>query len=206
MRKQDRSNYGFDYDIDRDKQREIKRKERRRKKRRREAIIRLASSLALILVIIFAVSKLFNSNKKTVAKIETAIKTNDRDYIDKNMDRLGLIMDALRTSYSEDENEGKEFLNNCFKNLKLTYIEEKKVTGGKEITLEIENINYVDVYNSLGEDKSHKTYMNLLADEKSPKKKARVTIFVRNKVFKKKIYESRPFVNAILGGALDYAN
>lgn len=206
MRKQDRENYDFDYDIDRDKQREIKRKERRRKKRRREAIIRLLTSLALIVVIIFAVSKLFNSNKKTVAKIETAIKTNDRDYIDKNMDRLGLIMDALRTSYSEDENEGKEFLNNCFKNLKLTYIEEKKVTGGKEITLEIENINYVDVYNSLGEDKSHKTYMSLLADEKSPKKKARVTIFVRNKVFKKKIYESRPFVNAILGGALDYAN
>lgn len=203
MTRKDRSNQSFD--SDRDRQREIIRKKRRQKKRRREAIIRTGALVVLIFVLIFVVRSFFTSNKKTVANIETAIKTNDREYLDKNMDRLAIIMDALKTSYSEDEKEGEDFLKNCFKNLNFEYIEEKKVAGGKEVTLEIENINYVDAYNSLGEDKSHETYMKVLADEKTPRKKARVTIFIRNKALKKEVYESRPFVNGILGGALDYA-
>ena len=206
MRREDLENYDLDSNFERQKQRQMRRRKKIKQKRRRRVIFRLSAIGIIFLVFIFGGIRLFSSNKKTVAKIETAIKTNDREYMNKHMDRLGVILDALKSSYSTNGKEAEEFLTNNFKNLRLSYIEEKSVNGGKEVTLEIENVNYVDIYNSLGEDKSHQAYMKALVDAKAPKKKARVTIFVTNKRFTKTNYESRPFVNAILGGALDYAN
>ena len=186
--------------------REELRRKRRIKKRRRERILRTGLILVILLALVFAVRKLTSSNKKIASNIETAIKSYDEGYFDKNMDRMDVIMDALKKSYSKDEKEEKEFYEAAFKNLSISYIEEKKVEGGKELSLEIENVNYIDVYNSLEAGASHKDYIKALSSKDYPKKKARVSIFVRNKMFSKKIYESRPFVNAILGGALDYAN
>ncbi len=185
--------------------REELRRKRRIKKRRRERILRTGLILVILLALVFAVRKLTSSNKKIASNIETAIKSYDEGYFDKNMDRMDVIMDALKKSYSKDEKEEKEFYEAAFKNLSISYIEEKKVEGGKELSLEIENVNYIDVYNSLEAGASHEDYIKALSREDYPKKKARVSIFVRNKMFSKKIYESRPFVNAILGGALDYA-
>lgn len=186
--------------------REELRRKKRIKKRRRERILRIGFILVILLALIFAVRKLTSSNKKIASDIETAIKSYDEAYFDKNMDRIDVIMDALKKSYSKDEKEEKEFYEAAFKNLSITYIEEKKVEGGKELSLEIENVNYIDVYNSLEAGSSHEDYIKALSREDNPKKKARVSIFIRDKMFSKKIYESRPFVNAILGGALDYAN
>ncbi len=185
--------------------REELRRKRRIKKRRRERILRTGLILVILLALVFAVRKLTSSNKKIASNIETAIKSYDEGYFDKNMDRMDVIMDALKKSYSKDEKEEKEFYEAAFKNLSISYIEEKKVEGGKELSLEIENVNYIDVYNSLEAGASHEDYIKALSSKDYPKKKARVSIFVRNKMFSKKIYESRPFVNAILGGALDYA-
>lgn len=185
--------------------REELRRKRRIKKRRRERILRTGLILVILLALVFAVRKLTSSNKKIASNIETAIKSYDEGYFDKNMDRMDVILDALKKSYSKDEKEEKEFYEAAFKNLSISYIEEKKVEGGKELSLEIENVNYIDVYNSLEAGASHKDYIKALSSKDYPKKKARVSIFVRNKMFSKKIYESRPFVNAILGGALDYA-
>ncbi|MCI5971670.1 MAG: hypothetical protein MRZ08_01410 [Anaerococcus sp.] len=195
--------------VDGRESRNIRREELRRrkriKKRRKERIFRIGLILVILLALVFAVRKLTSSNKKIASNIETAIKSYDEAYFDKNMDRMDVIMDALKKSYSKDEKEEKEFYEAAFKNLSITYIEEKKVEGGKELSLEIENVNYIDVYNSLEAGASHEDYINALSSKDYPKKKARVSIFVRNKMFSKKIYESRPFVNAILGGALDYA-
>lgn len=185
--------------------REELRRKRRIKKRRRERILRTGLILVILLALVFAVRKLTSSNKKIASNIETAIKSYDEGYFDKNMDRMDVILDALKKSYSKDEKEEKEFYEAAFKNLSISYIEEKKVEGGKELSLEIENVNYIDVYNSLEAGASHEDYIKALSSKYYPKKKARVSIFVRNKMFSKKIYESRPFVNAILGGALDYA-
>ncbi len=186
--------------------REELRRKKRIKKRRRERILRIGFILVILFALIFAVRKLTSSNKKIASDIETAIKSYDEAYFDKNMDRMDVIMDALKKSYSKDEKEEKEFYEAAFKNLSITYIEEKKVEGGRELSLEIENVNYIDVYNSLEAGSSHEDYIKALSREDNPKKKARVSIFIRDKMFSKKIYESRPFVNAILGGALDYAN
>lgn len=186
--------------------REELRRKRRIKKRRRERILRTGLILVILLALVFAVRKLTSSNKKIASNIETAIKSYDEGYFDKNMDRMDVILDALKKSYSKDEKEEKEFYEAAFKNLSISYIEEKKVEGGKELSLEIENVNYIDVYNSLEAGASHEDYIKALSREDNPKKKARVSIFIRDKMFSKKIYESRPFVNAILGGALDYAN
>lgn len=186
--------------------REELRRKKRIKKRRRERILRIGFILVILFALIFAVRKLTSSNKKIASDIETAIKSYDEGYFEKNMDRMDVIMDALKKSYSKDEKEEKEFYEAAFKNLSITYIEEKKVEGGRELSLEIENVNYIDVYNSLEAGVSHEDYIKALSREDNPKKKARVSIFIRDKMFSKKIYESRPFVNAILGGALDYAN
>ncbi|WP_306483353.1 hypothetical protein [Anaerococcus sp.] len=196
--------------VDGRESRNIRREELRRrkriKKRRKERILRIGFILVILLALIFAVRKLTSSNKKIAGDIETAIKSYDEAYFEKNMDRMDVIMDALKKSYSKDEKEEKEFYEAAFKNLSITYIEEKKVEGGRELSLEIENANYIDVYNSLEAGSSHEDYIKALSREDNPKKKARVSIFIRDKMFSKKIYESRPFVNAILGGALDYAN
>ena len=186
--------------------REELRRKKRIKKRRRERILRIGFILVILFALIFAVRKLTSSNKKIASNIEIAIKSYDEAYFEKNMDRMDVIMDALKKSYSKDEKEEKEFYEAAFKNLSITYIEEKKVEGGKELSLEIENVNYIDVYNSLGAGASHEDYIKALSSKDYPKKKARVSIFIRDKMFSKKIYESRPFVNATLGGALDYAN
>lgn len=190
----------------RDIRREELRRRKRIKKRRKERILRIGFILVILLALVFAVRKLTSSNKRIASDIETAIKSYDEGYFEKNMDRMDVIMDALKKSYSEDEKEEKEFYEAAFKNLSITYIEEKKVEGGRELSLEVENVNYIDVYNSLEAGSSHEDYIKALSREGNPKKKARVSIFIRDKMFSKKIYESRPFVNAILGGALDYAN
>lgn len=190
----------------RDIRREELRRRKRIRKRRQERILRTGLILIILLALVFAVRKLTSSNKKIASDIETAIKSYDEGYFEKNMDRMDVIMDALKKSYSKDEKEEKEFYEAAFKNLSITYIEEKKVEGGRELSLEVENVNYIDVYNSLEAGVSHEDYIKALSREDNPKKKARVSIFIRDKMFSKKIYESRPFVNAILGGALDYAN
>lgn len=189
----------------RENKRDAERRHRRKIRRRRETIIRILVLLFIIFAVFFSYKKLISSNKKQVGMIQTAIKNDDEEYFSKKMDRMAVIMDVLKKSYSKDDKENKEFYQAVFSNLSINYIEEKSVEGGKEVSLEIENVNYIDVYKALGEDKSHEAYMKALKNKDAPRKKARVSIFIRDKIFSKKIYESRPFVNAILGGALDYA-
>src|SRR5690625_3476566 len=115
--------------VDGRESRNIRREELRRrkriKKRRKERIFRIGLILVILLALVFAVRKLTSSNKKIASNIETAIKSYDEAYFDKNMDRMDVIMDALKKSYSKDEKEEKEFYEAAFKNLSITYIEEK---------------------------------------------------------------------------------
>lgn len=155
----------------RDIRREELRRRKRIRKRRQERILRTGLIIVILLALVFAVRKLTSSNKKIASDIETAIKSYDEGYFEKNMDRMDVIMDALKKSYSEDEKEEKEFYEAAFKNLSITYIEEKKVEGGRELSLEVENVNYIDVYNSLEAGSSHENYIKALSREDNPKKR-----------------------------------
>ncbi|WP_243342310.1 hypothetical protein [Anaerococcus sp. AGMB09787] len=185
------------------KARAARRAERRRRERRRKF---LALGIIILLLIVLAFTFFKNSTKRQISKMTAAIKTNDTAYLEKKMDKMDEIIKALGESYSEDEKEVKEFLASNFKNLTIEYVGEEKTDGGKEVSLDISNVNYIDIYDSLGANPSHKVYMDKLANENSPKNKTSVKILIKKSLFRNQIYESRPFVNAILGKALDYTD
>lgn len=185
------------------KARAARRAERRRRERRRKF---LALGIIILLLIVLAFTFFKNSTKRQISKMTAAIKTNDTAYLEKKMDKMDEIIKALGESYSEDEKEVKEFLASNFKNLTIEYVGEEKTDGGKEVSLDISNVNYIDIYDSLGANPSHKVYMDKLANENSPKNKTSVKILIKKSLFRNQIYESRPFVNAILGGALDHTD
>lgn len=184
------------------KARAARRAERRRRERRRKFL-----ALGIIfLLIILAFTFFKNSTKRQISKMTAAIKTNDTAYLEKKMDKMDEIIKALGESYSEDEKEVKEFLASNFKNLTIEYVDEEKTDGGKEVSLDISNVNYIDIYDSLGANPSHKAYMDKLSNENSQQNKTSVKILIKKSLFRNQIYESRPFVNAILGGALDHTD
>ena len=76
--------------LDERESRAIKREELRRrkriKKRRKERILRIGLILVILLALVFAVRKITSSNKRIASDIETAIKSYDEGYFDKNME------------------------------------------------------------------------------------------------------------------------
>lgn len=191
-------------DLDRKLDKRAKERARRRRlRKKRQRRRRLIATFALGLGLIFAIRAFATNTKRDVKNIANAIRENNMTYLKDKTDSLDKIIKTLGESYSKDEKEASEFLENNFKNLTVDYLKEEKVDGGREISLDVSNINYIDVYDSL-KDKSHQAYIKKLGDENTPKKKSTVKIFVKSSLFKNKIYESRPFVNAILGKALDY--
>ncbi|MCI7238730.1 MAG: hypothetical protein SOU08_06110 [Anaerococcus sp.] len=184
------------------KARAARRAERRKRERRRKIL-----ALGIIfLLIVLAFFYFKNSTSRQISKMTAAIKTNDTAYLSKNMDKMDEIIKTLGESYSEDEKEVEEFLASNFKNLTIEYVDTEKTDEGKEVSLDISNVNYIDTYDSLGANPSHKAYMDKLASEDSPQNKTSVKILIKKSLFRNQIYESRPFVNAILGGALDHTD
>ncbi|MDU2353170.1 MAG: hypothetical protein E7D92_00985 [Anaerococcus sp.] len=164
----------------------------------------------LIIGIPFAIYQLYISNvNRNVDKLTEAIQNQDMEYLEKKTDRLPIILDVLEKSYSEDPNKQKEFYDNNFKNLKVKVIGESKKSNGKEVTIEVSNVNYIDVFEKLPEDaddvKLHKDYMVALSDPNQELNTRKATVYFERKFNGYKFNESREFVNAILGGALEYA-
>lgn len=164
----------------------------------------------LIIGIPFAIYQLYISNvNRNVDKLTEAIQNQDMEYLEKKTDRLPIILDVLEKSYSEDPNKQKEFYDNNFKNLKVKVIDESKKSNGKEVTIEVSNVNYIDVFEKLPEDaddvKLHKDYMVALSDPNQELNTRKATVYFERKFNGYKFNESREFVNAILGGALEYA-
>lgn len=193
------------------KARNSKRNIHRKPKRRKVYIFPYIVILLLIVGIPFAIYQLYISNiDRSVDKLAEAIKTYDQDYLEDKTDRLPIILDVLEKSYSEDPNKQKEFYENNFKNLEVRVIDESKKSKGKEVTIEVSNVNYIDVFEKLpdemNDDKLHNDYMVALSDSNQELNTRKATVYFERKISGYKFDESREFINAILGGALEYAD
>ncbi|WP_296142154.1 hypothetical protein [uncultured Anaerococcus sp.] len=164
----------------------------------------------LIIGIPFGIYQFYISNvNRTVDGLEKAIKTYDTEYMENNTERLPIILEVLRTSYSDDGAKQEDFYNNNFENLDIEVESVEKQSRGKEVKLKISNVNYIDVYEKIedseDDEKTHGDYMVALSDPNQELNTREATIFLNRKINGYEINESRDFINAILGGALEYA-
>ena len=165
----------------------------------------------LILVIFSAIYYFINFNvNKNVEKLEKAIKTYDVTYLENNTDRLPIILDVLRKSYSDDSVKQEEFYDGNFSNLDLEVIEVTNKSKGKEVRLNVKNVNYIDIYDSVEGDEDqtvvHNNYVKKLLTPSKDRTVMEANIFLERTIKGYRVYETREFINAILGGALEYAD
>ena len=192
------------------KTKRVQRNNRRKPKRRSLFIFPYVIMALLIVGIPFSIYQFYVSNvDRTVKGLEEAIKTYDTEYIDQKTDRLPIILDVLRTSYSDNSKKQEEFYNNNFENLEIEVASQEKKSRGKEVKLKISNVNYIDVYEKIDDSeddqKIHNDYMAALADPNQEKNTREATVFLKRTISGYDTNESRDFINAILGGALEYA-
>lgn len=187
-----------------------RRRKAREKKRRRRTFGPYILILILLMTSIFFVARSISHNvDRTVARIESAIKNDDELFMKENMDRIDLIFEVLKKSYSEDEVKQKDFVKNNFKNLDIKVLNKLDIDGGKEISLRISNVNYVEEFDkvkNIEEINQHEEYMRKLSASDAKLKNTDAKIFLKKKLFGYDIYESREFINGIIGGALDLVN
>lgn len=187
-----------------------RRRKAREKKRRRRTFGPYILIFILIIASVFFISRSISHNvDRTVARIESAIKNDDEAFMKENMDRIDLIFDVLKKSYSEDEVKQEDFIKNNFKNLDIKVLNKLDIDGGKEISLRISNVNYVEEFDkvkNIEEANQHEEYMRKLSASDAKLKNTDAKIFLKKKLFGYDIYESREFINGIIGGALDLVN
>ena len=187
-----------------------RRRKAREKKRRRRTFGPYILIFILLIASVFFISRSISHNvDRTVARIESAIKSDDELFMKENMDRIDLIFDVLKKSYSEDEVKQEDFIKNNFKNLDIKVLNKLDIDGGKEISLRISNVNYVEEFDkvkNIEEANQHEEYMRKLSASDAKLKNTDAKIFLKKKLFGYDIYESREFINGIIGGALDLVN
>ena len=188
------------------KTRARKRKAREKRRRRRTFGPYILIFILLSAAIFFGVRSLSHNVDRTVDRIEKAIKTDDVAFMEDNMDRLDVIFEVLKKSYTEDPEKQADFVRNNFKNLDIKVLNKLDIDGGIEVTLKISNVNYVECFESvknLEEENQHEAYMKELSKDGADIKSTDAKIFLKKKLFGYEIYESREFINGIIGGALD---
>ena len=186
-------------------------KQHKRPRHRRLSLFPYVIMALLIIGIPFGIYQLYTSNvDRTVKKLDKAIKSHDIEFMEEKTERLPIILDVFEKSYSEDSDKQKEFYDSNFKNLEIQVLETERKPFGKEVKLSISNVNYIDIYDKVddseSDDKIHSDYMALLSDPNQEKNTREATIFLKRKFSGYDINESRDFINAILGGALEYAD
>lgn len=192
------------------KAKRVQRNNHKKPKRRSLFIFPYVIMALLIVGIPFSIYQFYVSSvDRTIKGLEEAVKTYDTEYIDQKTDRLPIILEVLRTSYSDDSKKQEGFYNNNFENLEIEVESQEKKSRGKEVKLKISNVNYIDVYEKIDDSeddqKIHNDYMAALSDPNQEKNTREATIFLKRTLSGYDINESRDFVNAILGGALEYA-
>lgn len=188
---------------------------RRRKhtppRRRKMSVLPYLILVILILGIFSAIYYFINFNvNKNVEKLEKAIKTYDVTYLEEKTDRLPIILDVLRKSYSDDSVKQEEFYDGNFSNLDLEVIDVTNKSNGKEVRLNVKNVNYIDIYDSVEGDEDqtvvHNNYVKKLLTPSKDRTVMEANIFLQRTIKGYRVYETRDFINAILGGALEYAD
>lgn len=188
------------------KTRERKRREREKRRRRKTFGPYILIFILLSAAIFFGVRSLSHNVDRTVDRIEKAIKTDDIAFMEDNMDRIDVIFEVLKKSYSEDAKKQDDFVRNNFKNLDIEDLNKLDIDGGMEVTLKISNVNYVECFEkvkNLEEENQHEAYMKELSKDGADIKSTDAKIFLKKKLFGYEIYESREFINGIIGKALD---
>lgn len=192
------------------KAQKAQRKPHTRPKRRRMSVLPYLIMAILIIGIPLGIYQIYVSNvDRSVKKLEEAIRTEDMAYLEENTDRLPLILDVLKKSYSEDGAKQEDFYKNMFENLDIEVINQEKNKLGKDVKVKVINVNYIDAYDSIeemdDESKIHQAYMELLASPSTQSSEIESSLYLKRKFSGYEIYESKEFINAILGGALEYA-
>ena len=180
-------------------------------RRRKMSVLPYLILVILILGIFSAIYYFINFNvNKSVDKLEKAIKTYDVTYLEEKTDRLPIILDVLRKSYSDDSVKQEEFYDGNFSNLDLEVIDVTNKSKGKEVRLNVKNVNYIDVYDSVEGDEDqtvvHNNYVKKLLTPSKDRTVMEANIFLERTIKGYRVYETRDFINAILGGALEYAD
>lgn len=183
-------------------------KRNRRKRKQRDSLIKLLLVFIILMIPLFLYQKFINTPQRTINKAVSSIKNLDYEKQEKYFDKITNVEDILKKSYSSDKKEQEEFLKANFANLKVDVKGKKKTKDGLEVEVDVTNISYVDVYDNLKNKDTnvHATYIKKLSNEKQNKLTIRAKLLLEKKFTYYKIYESRDFVNGILGGALKYSD
>ena len=180
----------------------------RRKRKQRDSLIKLLLVFIILMIPLFLYQKFINTPQRTINKAVSSIKNLDYEKQEKYFDKITNVEDILKKSYSSDKKEQEEFLKANFANLKVDVKSKKRTRDGLEVEVDVTNISYVDVYDKLKNKDTnvHTTYIKNLSNDKQNKLTIRAKLLLEKKFTYYKIYESRDFVNGILGGALKYSD
>ena len=183
-------------------------KRNRRKRKQRDRLIKLLLVFIILMIPLFLYQKFINTPQRTINKAVSSIKNLDYENQEKYFDKITNVEDILKKSYSSDKKEQEEFLKANFANLKVDVKGKKKTKDGLEVEVDVTNISYVDVYDNLKNKDTnvHATYIKNLSNDKQNKLTIRAKLLLEKKFTYYKIYESRDFVNGLLGGALKYSD
>lgn len=180
----------------------------RRKRKQRDRLIKLLLVFIILMIPLFLYQKFINTPQRTIKRAVSSIKNLDYEKQEKYFDKIINVEDILKKSYSSDKKEQEEFLKANFANLKVDVKSKKRTRDGLEVEVDVTNISYVDVYDNLKNKDTnvHTTYIKNLSNDKQNKLTIRAKLLLEKKFTYYKIYESRDFVNGILGGALKYSD
>ena len=180
----------------------------RRKRKQRDSLIKLLLVFIILMIPLFLYQKFINTPQRTIKRAVSSIKNLDYEKQEKYFDKITNVEDILKKSYSSDKKEQEEFLKANFANLKVDVKGKKKTKDGLEVEVDVTNISYVDVYDNLKNKDTnvHATYIKNLSNDKQNKLTIRAKLLLEKKFTYYKIYESRDFVNGLLGGALKYSD
>ncbi|MFQ7349326.1 MAG: hypothetical protein ACLRN4_05450 [Anaerococcus vaginalis] len=183
-------------------------KRNRRKRKQRDRLIKLLLVFIILMIPLFLYQKFINTPQRTIKRAVSSIKNLDYEKQEKYFDKITNVEDILKKSYSSDKKEQEEFLKANFANLKVDVKGKKKTKDGLEVEVDVTNISYVDVYDNLKNKDTnvHATYIKKLSNDNQDKLTIRAKLLLEKKFTYYKIYESRDFVNGILGGALKYSD
>lgn len=183
-------------------------KRNRRKRKQRDSLIKLLLVFIILMIPLFLYQKFINTPQRTINKAVSSIKNLDYEKQKKYFDKITNVEDILKKSYSSDKKEQEEFLKANFANLKVDVKGKKKTKDGLEVEVDVTNISYVDVYDNLKNKDTnvHATYIKNLSNDKQNKLTIRAKLLLEKKFTYYKVYESRDFVNGLLGGALKYSD
>lgn len=183
-------------------------KRNRRKRKQRDSLIKLLLVFIILMIPLFLYQKFINTPQRTINRAVSSIKNLDYEKQEKYFDKITNVEDILKKSYSSDKKEQEEFLKANFANLKVDVKGKKKTKDGLEVEVDVTNISYVDVYDNLKNKDTnvHATYIKNLSNDKQNKLTIRSKLLLEKKFTYYKIYESKDFVNGLLGGALKYSD